>query len=413
MSSPLNLHLGCEIEFWANEGTAYPAHPEYYPNQWEVNDFHVINPTLNQNLEQLFNWADELKERSSRGRMDFKAPKNGSGGPVFNGIHLHLQLRGGSKRIDYRMGRAAKHAIAANLSKIVMADLMRYYGMTFRGLTSHHIHGGVRGSEYRYKQKDRFQPVVYHQAFDTYELRCIEPEMLYEEKGKAALKSLLSRAYNFLMGKNVVVKPKWRDILTKLHQLPGDFINHSHIVQFKEYTEWLQREGVAVMYGIEIRGGSGSYLVTYQCFDFLKQETVIEERHYEGGFRDDRRPEPRRNMTPLQEQVAQMRRAHASLEAAPSTIPRRPRPVFVSMDGSQQPMETVDPPIGITPIPEAFVEMVNAPQPRRRDSRGRFVSPPPPPVFNISAEQMERVRNMTWTVPSDVTTPTTGDRNEW
>jgi len=214
-------HLGCEIEFFASERTAQPAIPEYYPNQWEVNDFHVVNDTPAQNWRELFRWADQVKERSARGLMNFGGSVHGSSGPVFSGVHLHLQVRGNRRR-DQGSSTAMKQQFANRLSEIVMTDVLRYYGLSFRFMVSHHLHGAYRESRHEHKRRPGFTPVKYHRDFDTYEIRCIEPDMLYTEEGRAALKSILKRAYAYLSGSDVRLPVEYSNIARSMMQLPGD-----------------------------------------------------------------------------------------------------------------------------------------------------------------------------------------------
>ena len=248
----MRLHLGSEIEFFAEHDVAQPALSEYYPDQWEVNDFHVANNTLDANLSDLFSWADDVKQRSRRGRMSFGGYVQGSGGPVFSGVHLHLQVRGRGQQRDQGVSREDKEKFAARLSQVVMADILRYYGLSFRCMTSHHLHGAHRMSSYTYKQKEKFVPVGYHPQFDTYELRCIEPDMLYTEEGKAALKSILQRAYDYLCGKDVRIHSTYSRLAQRLSELPGDLTHEQHALNYMEFASRCAEEGVQVRFSIDL-----------------------------------------------------------------------------------------------------------------------------------------------------------------
>lgn len=248
----MRLHLGSEIEFFAEHDVAQPALSEYYPDQWEVNDFHVANNTLDANLSDLFSWADDVKQRSRRGHMSFGGYIQGSGGPVFSGVHLHLQVRGRGQQRDQGVSREDKEKFAARLSQVVMADILRYYGLSFRCMTSHHLHGAHRMSSYTYKQKEKFVPVGYHPQFDTYELRCIEPDMLYTEEGKAALKSILQRAYDYLCGKDVRIHSTYSRLAQRLSELPGDLTHEQHALNYMEFASRCAEEGVQVRFSIDL-----------------------------------------------------------------------------------------------------------------------------------------------------------------
>ena len=248
----MRLHLGSEIEFFAEHDVAQPALSEYYPDQWEVNDFHVANSTLDANLSDLFSWADDVKQRSRRGRMSFGGYIQGSGGPVFSGVHLHLQVRGRGQQRDQGVSREDKEKFAARLSQVVMADILRYYGLSFRCMTSHHLHGAHRMSSYTYKQKEKFVPVGYHPQFDTYELRCIEPDMLYTEEGKAALKSILQRAYDYLCGKDIRIHSTYSRLAQRLSELPGDLTHEQHALNYMEFASRCAEEGVQVRFSIDL-----------------------------------------------------------------------------------------------------------------------------------------------------------------
>lgn len=284
----MNLHLGAEIEFWGDSYSGDGAIREYYPGQYEVNDFHVFSKTLEKNLEKLFKWAGVVKQRSNHGQISFTSAFGGSGGPIFSGVHLHLQVRGNRQR-DRHMSTTQKIDLASKLSTIVMADVIRYHGLTFRGLTSHHLHGRHRSSEYRYKSKDRFSPVIYNRNFDTFELRCIEPVMLYTDEGRAALQSILKRAYNYLLGKEVRVEKKWKKVVHKLHQLPGDIRYSNQLQLYKDYSDWLKREGVQLEYTFATR--EDRYSVTYRELAAHRNKLKESEQTYTSDIRSSRRPE--------------------------------------------------------------------------------------------------------------------------
>ncbi len=272
MSRELQLHLGSEIEFFSDYEVAQPALEEYYNNQWEVNDFHVINKSLGENLEALFKWSGRLIERSKRGDMSFAGFQHGSGGPVFSGVHIHLQVRGDGRR-DQGMERSDKEDFARRLSKVVMADIIRYHGMTFRCMTSHHLHGACRMSQYNYKQRAKFAPVIYHTGFDTYELRCIEPAMLYTEGGQSALKSILSRAYDYLCGKNVRIHKRYNMMAEKLAELPGDMTHEGHAQEYIDYVKWLQRDKIPVHFSMLMRNSNSEVRVRYE--DLVARRGVV------------------------------------------------------------------------------------------------------------------------------------------
>ena len=247
----MQLHLGSEIEFFTSDTHLLPNNVinEYYPNQFEVNDFHVINSSLDENLNMLHDWSKQLVANFADGRLDFGGVVRGSGGPVFSGVHLHLQVRGDGRR-DQGTETRDKMMFAERLSKVVMADIIRYYGLSFRNLSSHHLHGAYRMSQFTYKQKAKFCPVNYHEQFDTYEIRCIEPDMLYTVEGRAALKSILNRAYRYLCGENVRIASKYSGMAKKLSELSGDMTHAAHIREYKDYAGWLKDEGVNVRFSI-------------------------------------------------------------------------------------------------------------------------------------------------------------------
>jgi len=237
----MKWHLGAEIEYWCEEEPDIYHIREYYEHQYESNDFHVRCEEWEHTLPQLFKWADRLRSTSRAQEYEMTKALNTSHGLVFSGVHLHLQVKGG---IADGVAHVIKRQMAARLSRIVEADILKYYGLSARNLVSHHIHGRSRGSSRDFKARDRFKPVIYHQRFDTFELRCIEPEMLYTYAGKVALKSILKRAYAYLEGKRVPVEGKYSDMVGELRKLPGDMDTSEQVGEYIDFLQRVKEQGV-------------------------------------------------------------------------------------------------------------------------------------------------------------------------
>lgn len=246
----MEYHLGCEVEFWSDEHTAMPALREYYPDQWEVNDFHEHSEDVKEVTPLLYKWADAILDRSSKGRLDFSKAVLGAGGPVFSGVHIHLQLVG-HDLIDEDYSVEGKKDVARDLSNIVIATVLEHFGVSCRLMFSHHIHGSTRSSRYNFKRKARFAPVVFHSGFETYELRCIEPEMLYTAKGREALEVIIDRCFAYLRRETVDIPSKYSSLCSSLRLLNGDVKTSEDVVQYQHMVRRLTNSGVKVRFTME------------------------------------------------------------------------------------------------------------------------------------------------------------------
>jgi len=217
------LHLGCEIEFISDskpQDIGFAIHDEYYRDMYEINSFHATGETVVDLVHQLRDHIKAVMGALAPYNVQFEHAQQIAGGYGFTGIHLHIQDEDHIPTLaceGYNKARA--------LSKETVGRIAVNRGLSLRQLLSHHIWGGrVNSEHYEWKNSSRYNPVLYNTRLQTYEIRCIDFDMLlpaYQRK----LINVLKSAFNIIADKKRVTSSAVYDAIV------GNIdLDRSHIV---------------------------------------------------------------------------------------------------------------------------------------------------------------------------------------
>ena len=260
------LHLGCEVEFmnmsedaevcvdsdhlYEMSSNGLTIHKEYYDHMYEINSFHAIAETVPELVDALYDHMDKVKEALKYHTVHYEHALPIHQGLAFTGIHLHIQdddhipdYASESRRTARRMGRSVVSAIA------------RMRGLSLRQIVSHHIWGNYRSTDCSWKESIRFKPVLWNRMHQTYELRCIDFDMLLPEK-RRQLTALLSTAFAVAKGERKRVS-KW--LMDGLLGLPTD-ITPCNMERYARFFQQCMEHDVELLFDTD---GGAERLIKY------------------------------------------------------------------------------------------------------------------------------------------------------
>jgi len=272
---PDKIKIGFEFEFMLNSNyipddlwEKYHIEREYYRGMFELNNFfYVINKT--DSVKNIYKELKKIQIDIHSRLLEFKKnfeqedlypdfvskPIYVCEGLVFNGMHLHISFPYKNKSRFKKIKNLEPHIVAKKLE----------ISPTYRAITSHHIWGNYRPSEYQFKQKNRYQPIIYT-GRNTIEFRLFDYDDLFIKDGLKWLAVLLFVTYN-----NIEVEVNTEDLklYDELRNLPSELwknlcgyhkifekfrIEHLYNDEYyDEYDEYTYERLVILPQNIEIR----------------------------------------------------------------------------------------------------------------------------------------------------------------
>jgi hypothetical protein len=234
--------VGMEIEF-----CSYEAHynipigdlgleREYYSNMIEFNNF-LMEGKSKEDLEKIIEKIvecikelaleiyDNMKNKEALWISEYGFCAND--GLVYNGIHLHISVP--EMEYKYRNGLFSLDRIRKYIVQYKVEN-----NIDLRFLTSHHIWGHYRGSNYQFKQKRKYQPVIWTSR-GTIEIRCLNYFDFTENKD--VLVEYLWNIICYLNGEsNFRIKRKSKEVFKFLKNIHSEDIDYDYVIgKLKEF----------------------------------------------------------------------------------------------------------------------------------------------------------------------------------
>jgi len=271
---PNKIKIGFEFEFMLNSNhipddlwEKYHIEREYYRGMFELNDFfYIIEKTdsVKNIYKELKKIQTDIHSRLLTFKKDFEEeglhpdftpkPIYTCEGLVFNGMHLHISFPFKNKKRFEKIKNLEPHIIAKKLE----------IAPTYRAVTSHHIWGAYRPSEYQFKQKNRYQPIIYTNK-NTIEFRLFDYDDLFMKEGLKWLALLLYVTYNDIEVEVNIADLKLYD---KLKRLPSELWKN-----LKGYNEIFSKYQLEHLYDEEYYDEYDEY--TYERLIILPQNIEI------------------------------------------------------------------------------------------------------------------------------------------
>jgi len=218
---------------------------EYYAYQVEFNKL-LYNTDIN-NLDKVLYHA--LKEILKKGIQinkefahfvednkvffsEFPYYLKDNGSLIFNGLHIHISF----PEFDmYELGDKFKtsYTYQKNIIKWVVWQKLSF-NPDFRFIFSHHIWGNIRYSNYEFKKKKKFKPIVFTNK-NTFEIRMFSffDLMYYRDKISQIIQKL---AYYLTKFKTPRLKRDVHEYLKDLFDNTVDYFNLSDIYKLLRYS---------------------------------------------------------------------------------------------------------------------------------------------------------------------------------
>jgi hypothetical protein len=229
--------IGAEIEYSVKPGldahnaidlSALELEREFYQHQIEYNDILIatenspqaIENALKEVVKKIKRKATEVKRALNRNGKRWKVyvsaiPFKKYDGLIWNGLHLHI-----------------KPETIAKIGTITAAAvyLKHIYSRDMRFITSHHIWGAFRNSNYSFKRKLKFAPVIVSQH-ETIEFRLFSFEDIANREMRKRIAKFFHTIYNLDYSRRISPQIRramgwdngyrtWVEIMRELTEMP-------------------------------------------------------------------------------------------------------------------------------------------------------------------------------------------------